>query len=125
MQQMMSGMGGMGANPFGGMGMPAAPSANAPAAGPLGGLDLSAFLQPGQNQAAAPGGFSGFPGFPAAATANSANPAAVPAVANPVVTYASQLTQLESMGFTDQAANIRALTATQGNVNAAVERLLG
>jgi hypothetical protein len=29
------------------------------------------------------------------------------------------------MGFTDTAANLTALTATQGNVNAAVERLLG
>ena len=32
--------------------------------------------------------------------------------------------QLQDMGFTDTAANLRALTATQGNVNAAIERLL-
>merc|ERR1712070_794213 len=38
--------------------------------------------------------------------------------------FASQLTQLQDMGFGDRAANIRALTLTGGNVNAAVERLL-
>jgi ubiquilin len=31
---------------------------------------------------------------------------------------------LREMGFYDQEANIRALVATQGNVHAAVERLL-
>ena len=44
--------------------------------------------------------------------------------ADPAVTYASQIQQLQDMGFTDVAANIRALQRTQGNVNAAVERLL-
>lgn len=39
--------------------------------------------------------------------------------------YASQLSQLQEMGFVDIEANIRALSATQGNVHAAVERLLG
>lgn len=39
--------------------------------------------------------------------------------------YATQLSQLEAMGFTDNEANLRALSATGGNVNAAVERLLG
>ena len=39
--------------------------------------------------------------------------------------YATQLLQLEEMGFFDRAENIRALRATNGNVNAAVERLLG
>ncbi|KAG2241072.1 hypothetical protein Bca52824_090359 [Brassica carinata] len=39
--------------------------------------------------------------------------------------YATQLQQLEEMGFFDRAENIRALRATNGNVNAAVERLLG
>ncbi|CAH2076685.1 unnamed protein product [Thlaspi arvense] len=38
--------------------------------------------------------------------------------------YATQLQQLEEMGFFDRAENIRALRATNGNVNAAVERLL-
>ncbi|XP_057516271.1 ubiquitin domain-containing protein DSK2b-like [Amaranthus tricolor] len=39
--------------------------------------------------------------------------------------YATQLTQLQEMGFFDTAENIRALQATRGNVHAAVERLLG
>ncbi|CAN8327738.1 unnamed protein product [Cochlearia groenlandica] len=39
--------------------------------------------------------------------------------------YATQLQQLQEMGFFDRADNIRALRATNGNVNAAVERLLG
>lgn len=39
--------------------------------------------------------------------------------------YATQLSQLQEMGFFDTQENIRALRATAGNVNAAVERLLG
>ncbi|XP_027345573.1 ubiquitin domain-containing protein DSK2a-like isoform X2 [Abrus precatorius] len=39
--------------------------------------------------------------------------------------YATQLTQLQEMGFFDTQENIRALVATSGNVHAAVERLLG
>jgi len=39
--------------------------------------------------------------------------------------YATQLTQLQEMGFYDTQENIRALSATAGNVHAAVERLLG
>ncbi|CAN8257823.1 unnamed protein product [Cochlearia groenlandica] len=39
--------------------------------------------------------------------------------------FATQLQQLQEMGFYDRAENIRALLATNGNVNAAVERLLG
>ncbi|KAG8500262.1 hypothetical protein CXB51_004312 [Gossypium anomalum] len=39
--------------------------------------------------------------------------------------YATQLSQLQEMGFYDTQENIRALQATAGNVHAAVERLLG
>uniref|UniRef100_A0ACD5TU45 Uncharacterized protein n=1 Tax=Avena sativa TaxID=4498 RepID=A0ACD5TU45_AVESA len=39
--------------------------------------------------------------------------------------FATQLAQLQEMGFFDTVENIRALTATSGNVHAAVERLLG
>ncbi|KAK9987555.1 hypothetical protein SO802_027794 [Lithocarpus litseifolius] len=39
--------------------------------------------------------------------------------------YATQLSQLQEMGFVDTQENIRALRATSGNVHAAVERLLG
>ncbi|KAH7669395.1 ubiquilin protein [Dioscorea alata] len=38
--------------------------------------------------------------------------------------FATQLSQLQEMGFVDTQENIRALTATSGNVHAAVERLL-
>ncbi|XP_056021655.1 ubiquilin-1-like [Ostrea edulis] len=38
--------------------------------------------------------------------------------------YAAQLDQLATMGFVDREANIRALQATLGDVNAAVDRLL-
>jgi len=38
--------------------------------------------------------------------------------------FASQLDQLASMGFNDRQANVQALIATMGDVNAAVERLL-
>ncbi|KAK1410519.1 hypothetical protein QVD17_37056 [Tagetes erecta] len=39
--------------------------------------------------------------------------------------YATQLTQLQEMGFFDTRENLQALSATRGNVHAAVERLLG
>lgn len=39
--------------------------------------------------------------------------------------YATQLSQLQEMGFFDTRENIQALMATAGNVHAAVERLLG
>lgn len=42
----------------------------------------------------------------------------------PEVRFQSQLQQLNEMGFWDADANIRALLATGGNVNAAIERLL-
>jgi ubiquilin len=74
------------------------------------------------------GGFGGQPGmdFSALLGAPPAGtpPAAVP-VQDPATTYASQLQQLQDMGFTDAAANLQALIRTAGNVNAAVERLLG
>ena len=38
--------------------------------------------------------------------------------------FASQLSQLEMMGFTNKSANIEELTRTGGNVEAAVDRLL-
>ena len=42
----------------------------------------------------------------------------------PEVRFQSQLQQLTEMGFYDADANIRALLATGGNVNLAIERLL-
>lgn len=94
--------------PMGGMGLGGAtPAFGAPQGGgagqpsTIGGLDFSALL----------GGAGARP----APTASAA----------PSVRFAEQLRQLNGMGFTDEAANVRALTATNGNVNAAVERLLG
>lgn len=48
----------------------------------------------------------------------------LPPVADPETAFATQLSQLEAMGFVDRAASIAALQATGGNVEAAVERLL-
>jgi len=45
--------------------------------------------------------------------------------ANAALLYQEQLGQLVAMGFTDSDANLRALIATGGHVEAAVERLLG
>ena len=45
-------------------------------------------------------------------------------VGNPAEAFVTQLQQLQDMGFFDEQENIRALQATGGNVNAAVERLL-
>ena len=64
------------------------------------------------------GGDVGAPPAPAPAAARG--PAPVPAEER----FANQLEQLAAMGFTDTTAAIRALEQTQGNVHAAVERLL-
>uniref|UniRef100_A0A8D8V963 Ubiquilin n=1 Tax=Cacopsylla melanoneura TaxID=428564 RepID=A0A8D8V963_9HEMI len=48
-----------------------------------------------------------------------ANPAAPPEVR-----YRSQLDQLTAMGFVNREANVQALAATFGDINAAIERLL-
>lgn len=46
-------------------------------------------------------------------------------VVPPEEQYATQLSQLQEMGFFDTRENINALIATAGNVHAAVERILG
>jgi ubiquilin len=108
--------------PGGGMGMPmgapgmfppmfpATPAAPSAVNTTIGGLDFSSLLSAGAGaQSSSAGSFSA----PPAATSRS-----------PEVRFESQLQQLEGMGFGDREANIRALVATNGNVNAAVERLL-
>ena len=45
-------------------------------------------------------------------------------IVQPEILYRDQLSQLNNMGFTDAQANIQALIATGGNVEAAVDRLL-
>ena len=80
----------------------------APGAAPLG-LDFSTLLSGGGGAGGAPppGAGSGGTGVTDAATR-----------------YAGELAQLRGMGFSDDAASLRALVATQGNVSAAVDRLL-
>eukprot|EP00729_Bicosta_minor_P010594 gene10594-7273_t len=91
---------------MGGMGMPGATPAAATAPAP-------GAATPGANP------FAGL--FGAGGAGGAMMP---PPPANPRETYASQLEQMRGMGFYDEAANLQALTATQGNVSAAVERLL-
>lgn len=98
----------------GGMFPPMFPAANpAPASAGnsmIGGLDFSSLLSGNGSQPTAnAGSFSAPPSAPSR---------------SPEVRFESQLQQLEGMGFTDREANIRALIASNGNVNAAVERLL-
>ncbi|CAN6191547.1 unnamed protein product [Urochloa humidicola] len=51
----------------------------------------------------------------------------VPNISNvpPEELYATQLSQLQEMGFFDTQENLRALIATSGNVHAAVVLFLG
>ena len=46
-------------------------------------------------------------------------------VQTPEVRFQQQLEQLNSMGFINHEANLQALIATGGDINAAIERLLG
>lgn len=96
-------------------------SGGAPAApGGAGGMPDMA----GLFQALGGGGGMGGPGLAGILGAGGATGGALPPVANPEETYAPQLQQLRDMGFCNHQENIRALQATGGNVNAAVERLL-
>ncbi|KAI8851637.1 hypothetical protein BC829DRAFT_386511 [Chytridium lagenaria] len=112
MMQMAPLMGG-GANPFA-QGMDGFPGAPAPGAGvaanPMNPTGANAF-----DPALLSLLMGGIP--PAGAAARAAPPA------NPEEAYQEQLRQLQEMGFYDAAENIRALNATGGNVNAAVEYL--
>eukprot|EP00438_Fugacium_kawagutii_P031540 Skav209361 [mRNA] locus=scaffold1388:73401:78590:- [translate_table: standard] len=63
------------------------------------------------------------PGTTGTGTAPTASPAAA---ANPMnrIRFASQLAQLSSMGFTNEAACLRALARHEGRVDAAIDALL-
>ncbi|KAK4319445.1 hypothetical protein Pmani_009622 [Petrolisthes manimaculis] len=64
------------------------------------------------------------PGTDAFANLMTTMSQALGGVGNPEQQYASQLDQLAAMGFINREANLQALIATFGDVNAAVERLL-
>lgn len=87
------------------------------AAEPAGGPDMAGLMQ-------ALGGGGMGPGLAGILGAGGAAGGTLPPVANPEETYAPQLQQLRDMGFGNHQENVRALQATGGNVNAAVERLL-
>ncbi|KAG2214003.1 hypothetical protein INT47_001274 [Mucor saturninus] len=63
------------------------------------------------------GGFGGFPDF--GSQQQNVTPSEPPEVR-----FRDQLAQLEEMGFSEKPANVRALLATGGNVQAAIEYLL-
>ncbi|XP_075067143.1 ubiquilin-1 isoform X2 [Mixophyes fleayi] len=46
-------------------------------------------------------------------------------IQNPEIRFQQQLEQLSAMGFINREANLQALIATGGDINAAIERLLG
>jgi len=73
------------------------------------------------------GGMGGAGGFPPAGGMGGA-PAAAPAVADnrpPEERYSGQLEQLTAMGFPDTASNVQALVQANGDVNQAINFLLG
>jgi len=113
-----------------GMGLPSVPPGLVPPVSPGQAAPAQAAPAPGSN-----------PASPAAAAPPSAAPAnpelfsqfmqqmlggmrAGDPAQPPEERFASQLDQLASMGFVDRQANVQALIATMGDVNAAVERLL-
>lgn len=118
MQQAMgSGVGGPGG--LGGMFPPPAgapPPPATPATATINGLDFSNLINSAQNMNVSGGVVPGAPLWPGAPFAAAPQP--------PRERFARQLASLNDMGFTDEEANIGALTATNGNVNRAVERLL-
>lgn len=112
--QAMQGSGGMGMG--GGVG-----GALGGGPGAAGAPDIAGLMQ-ALGGAGGAGGMA--PGLAGLLGAGGAGGGALPPVANPEETYAPQLQQLRDMGFGNHQENIRALQATGGNVNAAVERLL-
>ncbi|KAJ3771180.1 hypothetical protein FB446DRAFT_116892 [Lentinula raphanica] len=91
---------------------PTSPGLGAGAANPFGMLN-PAMMQ----QMFGGGGFGGMGGFGAPAAPADSRP--------PEERFQVQLQQLNDMGFTNAAQNIRALLATGGNVHSAIEYILG
>ncbi|TEB24226.1 hypothetical protein FA13DRAFT_1739424 [Coprinellus micaceus] len=133
---MMSGMWGAPPAAFPAPGVPGQPNANPPAGATPGTAGAAAGAQgtnpwaanpwfnPAMMQHFAAGGgvpFGGGFGSPPTGT-----PAAAAAPTQPPEErFQTQLQQLQDMGFTNAAQNVRALLATGGNVHAAIEYILG
>merc|ERR1719401_1488787 len=120
MQQAMRGMGGAGA-PMGGAGAlqtPAAPDVQGGAqqAAPLNPMFNPEMMQ--QMMQAMQGGM----GSGAIGAGGPANPADT---RPPEERYATQVQQLENMGFPDKHSNLQALAQSNGDVNQAINCLLG
>ncbi|XP_040211527.1 ubiquilin-1 isoform X4 [Rana temporaria] len=98
---------------FGGLGGTASPpSTTVPTPGPTENTTpLSGISEPGQQQFVQQM-------LQALSVAN-------PQVQNPEIRFQQQLEQLSAMGFLNREANVQALIATGGDINAAIERLLG
>jgi len=125
MQQAMQQLGGSGL--FGGMPQP--PSAASAPSAAAGGLDFSSLLGSGAGSTAASAGMPPmnpfmFPfGMPPAGGAAQGIQGATGQPASGQ-RFRVQLQNLQDMGFSDRSANISALTASNGNVNRAIEILL-
>ncbi|KAM4710068.1 ubiquilin-1 [Discoglossus pictus] len=96
---------------FGGLGTPAAPAPPPPPGPTENTSPLSGISEPGHQQFVQQM-------LQALSGANAQ-------VQNPEVRFQPQLEQLGSMGFLNREANLQALIATGGDINAAIERLLG
>merc|ERR1719356_890076 len=103
MRQMMQGAGGA----------PGGMQAGAPGAG-AGGFDMAAMMQAMQGMGGAGAGGAGGAGDAAAQDERPAEDR-----------FATQITQLEGMGFPDKNSNIQALSMANGDVNQAINFLLG
>lgn len=115
MASAMGGGGGAGMNPFGGLANPQQQQQNDTTQqqqNPFAGFGNVPAIDPQLQQRMA--ALFGTPGATAAAPADTRSPEE---------RFQVQLQQLNEMGFWDAAKNIRALTATGGNVNAAIEML--
>ncbi|KAG9309083.1 hypothetical protein JVU11DRAFT_10965 [Chiua virens] len=112
---------------YGGTGTAASPVA--PAGGGLPAPNpalLQALLGAGPFGGGVGGGLGGLGGLGGGLGPFGAAPAATPADTRPPEErFQVQLQQLQDMGFTSAAQNVRALLATGGNVHAAIEYILG